>query len=46
MPDNTPEDYATGYATPVGAAYHQACQEHVTQGDLVRWDSVGGGERL
>ena len=38
------EDYATGYATTVGTAYHQACQEHLDQPDLAR-GSVGGGER-
>jgi hypothetical protein len=39
------EDYATGYATTVGIAYHQACQEHFTLRDLARWDPMGGGER-
>jgi hypothetical protein len=39
------EDYATGYATPVGTAYHQACQEHLTPRDLARWDLAGGGQR-
>ena len=37
--------YATGYATPVHTAYHQACQEHFTLRDLAPWDPMGGGER-
>jgi hypothetical protein len=39
------EDYATGYATTVGTAYHQACQEHPRPRELARGDLVGGGER-
>jgi hypothetical protein len=39
------KDYTTGYATPVGTAYHQASQEHFTPRDLARWDLAGGGQR-